>query len=156
MILAGLAFAGLASSASAGPAGGNSVAAADAGAALCRADPATVAPPLLIRALARSAEEVARTPPSVLIEIRDNRGDTRQILARYDPRLPRRGTTQQKPKRAQRSIEADEEPWVGGWRVLERNENPVSPRKARRRAEKLAHDGPPGSYGLIARYLQGE
>ncbi|RMF12575.1 MAG: hypothetical protein D6757_09525, partial [Alphaproteobacteria bacterium] len=33
---------------------------------------------------------------------------------------------------------------------------PVSPRKARRRAEKLAHDGPPGSYGLIARYLQGE
>lgn len=95
-------------------------------------------------------------PPAVLVEIRDNRGDTRQILARYDPRQAWRGTTQQEPKRAQRSIEAGEGPWVGGWRVLERNEKPVSTRAAQRRAGKLAHDGPPGSYGLIARYLQGE
>ncbi len=128
-------------------------------AALCRLPASSVAPEALIRALVRSAERVARTPPAVLVEIRDNRGDTRRILARYDPY--RAGSAPAgETRRKRRGDRGDErrrdDPRTGGWRVLERNDGPASARVARRQARKLAHDGPPGSYGLIARYLAGE
>ncbi len=140
-------------------AGDATVPLADDGAQLCRADPAGVAPDRLVRVLARSAAAYARRTPAVLVEILDNRGATRQIVARYDPRRARGDAGTGKPGGAKREEGRDERgrtPWVGGWRVLERNHEPVDERTARRQAKKLAHDGPPGSYGLIARYLDGE
>ncbi|RMF68592.1 MAG: hypothetical protein D6740_10485 [Alphaproteobacteria bacterium] len=73
--------------------------------------------------------------PAVLVEIRDNRGGTRQLLARYRPAAGDRD--------------------AGGWTVLVRNGAPVPPGRARKAAARLAKDGPPMSAAHIRRYLAG-
>ncbi|GIX16137.1 MAG: hypothetical protein KatS3mg119_0323 [Rhodothalassiaceae bacterium] len=73
--------------------------------------------------------------PEVTVTIRDNRGDTREILARFRPE--------------------DAAKDASGWLVLARNGEPVGEKRARKLAEHLAADGPPMSAAGLARYLAG-
>ncbi len=87
---------------------------------------------LLVAAIERRLPTV---PPAVVVEIRDNRGGTRDLLARYRPTSdPQAG---------------------GGWTVLARNGTAVLPKHARKLAARLAKDGPPMSAFHIRRYLAG-
>ncbi len=81
------------------------------------------------------ARRLPAAPPAVVVEIRDNRGATRELVARYRPSAD------------------DETP--GGWTVLARNGAPVAPKRARKLAARLAKDGPPMSAFHIRRYLAG-
>ncbi len=87
------------------------------------------------RLVAAIERRLPAEPPAVVVEIRDNRGGTRQLLARYRPTTDPQAT--------------------GGWTVLARNGAAVPPKRARKLAARLAKDGPPMSAFHIRRYLAG-
>ncbi len=92
--------------------------------------------PQAVRLLVAAIERrLPAAPPAVVVEVKDNRGGTRQLLAHYQPaRAPQAS---------------------GGWTVLTRNGAPVPPKRAGKLAAHLAKDGPPMSAYHIRRYLAG-
>ena len=87
------------------------------------------------RLVAAIMDRLPSAPPAVVVEIRDNRGGTRELLARYRP--------------------ATDDATTGGWTVLARNGASVPPKRARKLAARLSRDGPPMSAFHIRRYLAG-
>jgi len=86
----------------------------------------------ILEAVRAEAESVSPTDFALTKAYTDNSGDTRQRLARYDPR------------------DGKERPW----RLLERNESEPSA-KYRQRYEKNNQDPPP-SYAKVLRFLDGK
>lgn len=104
--------------------------AADAGACPAGDDPDPAA-----RLAAAVKAGLPAGPPAVTVTIRDNRGDTREILARFRP--------------------AEGAQDAAGWQVLARNGAPIGDKRARKIAAHLAADGPPMSAAGLRRYLAG-